>query len=81
GCAYCMPCPMGVNIPEIFKIYNDAALSDWTEFGRMFYSLVVANNGRGADKCIACGACESHCPQKLAITELLKNAHDEMKSA
>ncbi len=80
GCGYCMPCPAGVNIPEIFKVYNDSGLSDWTEYGRAFYGLVASHNGRGASNCIECRACETHCPQKLQIVDLLKQAHEAMKS-
>ena len=75
GCGYCMPCPEGINIPEIFKVYNDQALSDWTEFGRVFYSLMVSNNGKDATNCIECRSCESHCPQHIAIADVLKEAH------
>lgn len=79
GCGYCMPCPVGVNIPEIFKVYNDAALSDWTEYGKAFYSLVVASSDKDASNCIECRQCESHCPQAIDIVETLKEAHAAMK--
>ena len=75
GCGYCMPCPEGLNIPEIFKVYNDQALSDWTEFGKVFYSLMVSNTGKDATSCIECRSCESHCPQGIAIADVLKEAH------
>ena len=79
GCGYCMPCPAGVNIPEIFKVYNDAALSDWTEYGKTFYSLVVASSGKDASNCIECRQCESHCPQAIDIVGTLKEAHAAMQ--
>lgn len=78
GCGYCMPCPAGVNIPEIFKVYNDSALSAWTEFGKTFYSLVVRHAGGDATRCVRCGRCEEHCPQKLNIPGLLEAAHKEL---
>lgn len=81
GCGYCMPCPSGVNIPEIFKVYNDSALSAWTEFGKTFYSLVVQHAGGDATQCVRCGSCEQHCPQKLNIPELLDAAHRELIGA
>lgn len=80
GCGYCMPCPAGVNIPEIFKIYNDAGLSPWDLFGKTFYSLVVANSGGGAANCLECGRCELKCPQHIPVMNTLKEAHSLMKS-
>jgi predicted aldo/keto reductase-like oxidoreductase len=80
GCGYCMPCPAGVNIPEIFKVYNDEALSPWSEFGKTFYGLVASHSGRDASRCVECGQCMEHCPQKIRIPEVLKEAHALMKS-
>ena len=80
GCGYCMPCPNNVNIPEIFKVYNDSALSPWTEFGRVFYDLVAVSSGRDASKCTGCRRCEKRCPQGIPIASRLREAHNAMKS-
>lgn len=78
GCGYCMPCPSGVNIPEIFKVYNDSHLSAWTEFGKVFYSLVASSGGKDASNCKECKRCERHCPQGISIISTLKEAHLQM---
>ena len=80
GCGYCMPCPQRVNIPDIFKVYNDVAMSPWTEYGRTFYSLVATSTGRDASNCIECGVCEGKCPQGISIISHLKDAHELMKA-
>lgn len=80
GCGYCMPCPAGVNIPEIFKVYNDEAIHPWPLFGKTFYSLVASHSGRDASNCVECRKCESHCPQKISIPEVLMKAHALMKA-
>jgi predicted aldo/keto reductase-like oxidoreductase len=81
GCGYCMPCPNNVNIPEIFKVYNDSVFSPWTEFGKVFYGMVAVSNGRDVSKCTGCRLCEKRCPQGIPIASRLKEAHEAMKPA
>jgi predicted aldo/keto reductase-like oxidoreductase len=81
GCKYCMPCAQGLNIPEIFKIYNGFYLLNRPGVEAMFYKRNMVDFGFGADKCIECNACMEHCPQSLAIPELLKQVHGELMKA
>lgn len=75
GCAYCLPCPQDVTIPEIFKLYNSYSLVKDHKIDRIMYQDAIVPNGKGADRCIACGRCEAHCPQQLKISQLLKEVH------
>lgn len=80
ACGYCMPCPKGVDIPGIFRCYNEM----YTEkkfTGRKEYFQVIAlrKESAGADRCIGCGKCESHCPQNISIREELKNADRHLR--
>ncbi|RJE47168.1 MULTISPECIES: aldo/keto reductase [unclassified Dehalobacter] len=77
SCGYCMPCPQGVSIPEIFKLYNSHKLmkTHWVDKG--MYKENLLPSGSGADQCISCGICEGHCPQSLDIPVLLKKVHGE----
>jgi predicted aldo/keto reductase-like oxidoreductase len=79
GCKYCMPCPSGVNIPEIFKLYNDTSLFGTFNF-KALYSLIATGAGRDASKCIECGNCESLCPQGIEIIETVNYIAIEMAS-
>lgn len=76
-CKYCTKgCPMNINIPEIFDIMNDAKKFPDTNLS---LSYKWATNGKGKAKdCIACGKCESTCPQHLPIRELLKKASETL---
>lgn len=72
GCRYCMPCPIGVDIPESFSFYNNAHLMDTLQFTKVQYNMSLVKEAR-ASNCIQCGKCEEHCPQNIAIREELKN--------
>lgn len=79
SCKYCIPCPEGVEIPEIFKMYNDLARLKQTNHSRAIYNGMLVEAGKGADKCIECGSCETKCPQGIPIVEKLKDAHSALK--
>ncbi len=74
ACKYCCDgCPMKISIPDVFRTINTLRRypDDWRS--KNFYQGVVQRHGKAAD-CIACGQCESVCPQHLPIIELMKEA-------
>jgi len=81
ACAYCLPCPHGVDIPGCFSCYNDKYLMN--DKGARFRYLqtlgVLSQKPSYASLCKNCGRCESHCPQNIAIGEELKNVSREME--
>ena len=78
-CQYCMPCPYGINIPEIFAHYNrtmnvgnfpdDKQSPDYKRARRTY--LVELDRSvstlRQADRCTNCGLCKPLCTQRINI--------------
>src|SRR5699024_8884550 len=77
GCAYCMPCPFGVNIPQNFHIWNELAMYGNKGKAKQAYFKDLTEKER-ADQCHECGKCEEVCPQGLSIRENLKEVSKEM---
>ncbi len=70
GCRYCMDCPAGVSIPEVFAAYNRYATSrSRSMFEELYHAL---DAGQRADNCVACGTCLSKCPQHIDIPKHMK---------
>lgn len=81
GCGYCMPCPKGVDIPGTFRCWN-AMYSEGRASGRRDYLQCTAmrKDSSSASQCVGCGKCESHCPQRLPVRRLLKDASRELET-
>lgn len=77
GCGYCIPCPQNIAIPEIFKLYNSYQMMKTHPIDKIVYRDALLPGGKGADQCVLCGACTSHCPQDLPIPKLLNQVHEE----
>ncbi|MFW5950463.1 MAG: aldo/keto reductase [archaeon] len=77
GCDYCTPCPSGVQIPSVFDLYNRLEMGDGPE------GIVGQYDGMDtkATACVACGECETACPQNLNIISLLDEAHGAIEAA
>ena len=80
GCNYCMPCPKGLNIPEIFKMMNYHRVYGLTDYAKKTYAAIGSGNLKfqNAAACVGCGQCEKKCPQHLHIREQLRVTHDTL---
>lgn len=84
GCAYCMPCPSGVDIPACFQTYNTKYLSGKANNGKIDYIVGVggAFNKKKpgyASMCKECGKCVKACPQHIDIPKHLKEVKKEFE--
>lgn len=73
-CEYCLPCPVGVNIPANFLLegyYTRYNLKDWA------IQRYEATNGK-ASECVNCGLCETKCPYDLPIRDMLKDVANKL---
>ena len=79
GCQYCMPCPYGINIPGVFRFYDNSVIEDtyvmnpdqkgYARARRRYLAAYdkAVESVRQADHCIRCGKCAPHCPQHIRI--------------
>lgn len=66
ACRYCMPCPFGLDIPKTLAAWNMTAV-DEDEADKFYGELEVK-----ADSCRACGHCEKECPQRISVSQVMK---------
>ena len=75
GCGYCMPCPKGVDIPALFRCYNQMFIEGKAAGRKEYWQTVSMRKEKAfARQCVGCGKCEGHCPQGLPIRQLIKEA-------
>ena len=70
SCRACMPCEMGIDVPRIFELYNDAIIYRDIQTARSIYCLEKHH----IDSCTECDACENACVKRIAILDCLKAA-------
>ncbi len=66
ACRYCCAgCPMGIDIPNLLNMSNEAELGKVSINIMMRYSAI--DKDKRAEACIACGQCREICPQKIDV--------------
>jgi len=65
GCGYCMPCPVGIEIPKVMTALIEERFWGRHDTAKTIYDELEIT----ADYCQRCRVCESRCTQKLDIVE------------
>ena len=65
-CGYCMPCPVGLDIPKIYESYNMTVSAGMPAAKKRYFELELQ-----ADACVHCGKCEKICPQGIFSTHMM----------
>ncbi len=84
GCGYCLPCPMGVQIPRCFDFYNKMHMFGNVEEAKYLYAVFAGNLTTTAEpgfasQCVACGTCLEKCPQQIQIPDILEKVAAAME--
>ena len=80
GCGYCMPCPKGVDIPALFRCWNEMYTEGVNSGRKEYWQTVSLRREKAfARQCVKCGKCEAHCPQSIPIRELIHVADRELR--
>ena len=75
-CGHCKPCPMGIDIAMVNKLYDLAVMQDaLPDSIRDHYRQLDTN----AADCIGCGGCEERCPFGVKITKRMQKAAEYFK--
>lgn len=79
ACKYCVDdCPQKINIPDIFGAVNTFTVYNNEAGAKGHYGMATRDAGKASD-CIACGACEGHCPQHIQIIDELQKAASQFE--
>ena len=91
-CAYCMPCPYGVDIPGNFAFYNEAmnnkllplpekSSPDYSVKQKQFAEQYLAHfpAESRANQCMDCEECLKKCPQQIRIPNQLSRINDILR--
>jgi predicted aldo/keto reductase-like oxidoreductase len=74
NCGYCLPCPEGIPIPDIFRLEAYAfqyGMKSWAK--EQYRNLSVKG-----ESCTSCKQCLSRCPYGVSIPERLKEVHKNL---
>lgn len=84
ACHACLPCPVGIEMPDLFRLLHLDRTFGMTAFGRYRYAEMGPGDlwvpGANGNLCNDCGECLPRCPQRLPIPRLAREAHARLDS-
>jgi predicted aldo/keto reductase-like oxidoreductase len=75
ACAQCMPCPVGIPLPQLFGRYHRAYLrNDPLHQYQQMYRQAFHDAWEQIEHCTQCGDCDAWCPYGLPVSAMLATA-------
>lgn len=74
NCGYCLPCPEGIPIPDVFRFegyYERYGMKAWAI--KQYQALPAKS-----EVCSSCNQCLSRCPYGVSIPDRLKEIHERL---
>lgn len=75
NCGYCLPCPEGIPIPDIFRLESYFLNYGLREWAKTQYQTLKINT----QACSGCASCLNRCPFGVSIPLGLSQAHQVLK--
>ncbi len=75
-CGHCAPCPKGIDVALVGKLYDLAAMYDTPPASVLDHYRCLSAN---ASDCIGCGGCEERCPFDVKVVERMAKAREMFK--
>lgn len=75
GCAYCQPCPAGIEIESCNRMYLFLRRAPYS----VYLTQEFKEKMEQVEKCIGCGQCRKKCPYNLDTPNLLKRNYEDFK--
>ncbi len=73
-CGQCLPCTQNINVAAVLRFQTLCDVYGLKQWAKKLYSGLEVK----ADECNECGECESKCPYRLPITDILKKANSDL---
>ncbi|MHC4563380.1 MAG: aldo/keto reductase [Planctomycetota bacterium] len=73
ACGYCQPCPEGITVGSALSYYNAYTYLHMDE-AKTAFNNTQWQDGLCLNRCTYCGLCESRCPNKLPVVEIIRQA-------
>ncbi len=77
-CEYCLPCPEGIPIPQVFRAGD--ALAGYPEELKPLAHEMFAKLDFRSDTCVECGECMDKCPAGIDIPAKLREVAEAFES-
>lgn len=80
GCAYCQPCPAGIDIPKIFSAYTHHNVYELSAHAGRMFAEYCGKGGKTSKDCTNCGFCERKCPQHLEVRAQMRRVEGALEA-